>query len=102
MSSATGRRSGTANRQYNKRIPRDIQDRVCGRPLVIHFPEADDAPAFTVHVEGMGSGKIQFSLRTPDPAIAKGRRAIADAPSRPFLRRCALGRSRSHTNRSSR
>ena len=70
MSRATGRRSGTANRQYNQRIPRDIQDRVCGRPLIIRFPEAGDAPGFTLHVQGISSGKIQFSLRTPDLALA--------------------------------
>ena len=67
------KRSGTENRQFVKRIPRDVRSKAVGRSFVVAL---SDTESVTVAISSK-SESVRFSLRTNSPAEAKIRQARA-------------------------
>lgn len=67
------KRSGTENRQFVKRIPRDVRSKAVGRTFVVAL---SDTESVTVAISSKAES-VRFSLRTNSPAEAKIRQARA-------------------------
>lgn len=66
------KRSGSSKGQFQKRIPKDLRDRIAGRKLVV--PIGGEFVSMTVPAKAVS---IRFSLRTSDPSEIKIRHAEA-------------------------
>lgn len=64
------KRKGSSNRQFTKRIPADVRDRLVGQRLLIPCGEEVKEVLVTPSMQS-----IRFSLRTSEPGLVKQRQA---------------------------